>query len=120
MPAYAGFSQLWQALPNADFDKSKGLLHVSTGFQELFESDTIFVRECYEQLTTLALEMTPLPPHGNDNVVRCRVLRQSRMLASMPMRIIQFSGPLLWLSAACCCRSSLAADTSLYRQIDAM
>lgn len=54
---------MWQALPDAVYDDSRRLLHVPTGFHMLsYEGNTIYVRECYEQLTQLALAMSPQPP----------------------------------------------------------
>ena len=70
--ADAGFSQLWQNLPNAVYDDSSKTLHVPTGFHVLSDSDTIYVRECYEQLTKLALAMSPIQPTAS--TVTCTLL----------------------------------------------
>lgn len=60
--ANAGFSQLWQILPNAVYDDSRKTLGVPTGFHMLSRGDTILARKCHEQLTELALTMSPTQP----------------------------------------------------------
>ena len=56
----AGFSQMWQALPDAVFDPGTRMLHTATGFAPLIYRDTIYVRDCYVELTEMALGMTPV------------------------------------------------------------
>ena len=56
----AELSQMWEALPNAVYDRATRTLHVATSFEPLVRTNTIYVRECYEQLTKLALSMTPI------------------------------------------------------------
>ena len=55
----ADFSRMWQALPGAVYDSSTQMLHLETSFAPLVYKDTIYVRDCYNRLTKMALGMTP-------------------------------------------------------------
>lgn len=50
---------MWQKLPEAVYNEDKKTLHVATGFDPLLRCNTIYVRECHDQLTRMALEMIP-------------------------------------------------------------